>query len=325
MLLEGSSVPAQPPAKLAWLSLGLFIVAFLVGLFLGNFLAFVAALPLTDMSLATLMEAVANPVGQARFRVAILVLQGVAALCTFLLFPLWFARTLDPDHGAKAQFWASLKQGDRAVNWLAVLLLVLVAMPFSAALVEWNEGVKLPAALAAWEKQLKASEEHLRQLTLFLTDFAHPGEFLLGFLVVALVAGVGEELTFRGILQPKFQKVLGGNPHLAIWLTAFLFSAFHFQFYGLVPRLLLGALFGYLYHWRGSLWLPMLAHVVNNGFTITMLYLHKRGLVAVDINDTAQVPWGLALASALLTAAGLWWLARQPKSELSSQVAAPLP
>jgi uncharacterized protein len=313
MSLEGSPTAGSSSAKLAWLSLGLFGAAFIIGLFLGNFFAFMAALPLTDMSLATLMEAVANPAGQARFRVAILVLQGVAALCTFLLFPGLFARFLDPDQTAKAHLLASLRQSDRGINWLIVFGLMLVAMPLSAALVQWNEGVKLPAAFAALEQQLRASEDHLQELTLFLTDFAHLGEFVLGFLVVALVAGIGEEVTFRGILQPKLQKVLGGNPHLAIWLTAFLFSAFHFQFYGLVPRLLLGALFGYLYHWRGSLWLPILAHVVNNGFTISMLYLHKQELVALDINDTSQVPWGLALASAGLTAAGLGWLARQPR------------
>jgi uncharacterized protein len=94
---------------------------------------------------------------------------------------------------------------------------------------------------------------------------------------------------------------------VAIWLTATLFSLLHFQFYGFVPRLLLGALFGYLYWWSGNLAVPVLAHFVNNGFTVFIMFLHQKGVLSIDLEQPGQIPPTLALASAGLTVALLYW------------------
>jgi membrane protease YdiL (CAAX protease family) len=80
-----------------------------------------------------------------------------------------------------------------------------------------------------------------------------------------------------------------------------IFSAIHVQFYGFVPRVLLGALFGYVYVWSGNIWVPILAHAVNNGFTVLMVWLHHRQMVSVDIENTESVPLTGALISLLLT------------------------
>ncbi len=116
-----------------------------------------------------------------------------------------------------------------------------------------------------------------------------------GLLVIALIPAIGEELVFRGLIQPKVHKLFG-NIHAAVWITGFLFSFIHFQFYGLVPRMLLGVLFGYLYAWSGNLWYPVLGHFINNGFTLVMFYLHQQKTVNIDIDDTASVPWATSLA-----------------------------
>lgn len=95
---------------------------------------------------------------------------------------------------------------------------------------------------------------------------------------------VGEELVFRGLIQNQAH-YLFKNIHLAIWLTALFFSFFHLQFYGLIPRLLLGALFGYLYYWSGTLWIPILAHFVNNGLALIMAYFFQLNIVDYDLQS----------------------------------------
>ncbi len=112
---------------------------------------------------------------------------------------------------------------------------------------------------------------------------------------IALIPAIGEELVFRGLIQPKIYK-MSRNVHVAVWLTGFIFSFIHLQFYGLIPRMLLGVLFGYLYAWSGNLWYSILGHFINNGFTLIMYYLHQRQSVTINIEDTASVPWGISLA-----------------------------
>jgi membrane protease YdiL (CAAX protease family) len=133
--------------------------------------------------------------------------------------------------------------------------------------------------------------------------------------VVAVLAGVSEELLFRGVLQNIILKTTK-NPHLAIWFTAFTFSFIHFQFYGFVPRMLLGALFGYLYFWTKSLWIPMFAHIVNNGFTLIMAYMNDMKMVKVDIEDTKSVPLSMALGSLVMTILLLRWFWMNRASEV---------
>jgi len=111
----------------------------------------------------------------------------------------------------------------------------------------------------------------------------------MGLLVIGIMAGVGEEFLFRGILQPKLKFYIG-NPHVAIWLTAAIFSAIHMQFYGFIPRMLLGAIFGYLYHFSGSLLYPIIAHILNNVVTVVLVYLNKLGKLDFDIEQTEQIP-----------------------------------
>ena len=81
-----------------------------------------------------------------------------------------------------------------------------------------------------------------------------------------------------------------GNIHFAIWLSAIIFSAIHFQFYGFIPRLLLGALFGYLYYWSGNLLIPMFAHFVNNAFGVIMIYLHRHEITDLNVEDNTAAP-----------------------------------
>ena len=106
-------------------------------------------------------------------------------------------------------------------------------------------------------------------------------QLIIGFLVIAVLPAIGEEIIFRGMIQNDFYRATR-NIHLSIWISALLFSAIHIQFFGFFPDCFLVRLFGYLYYWSGNLLMPMLAHFINNGFTVATLVLTQKKAISID-------------------------------------------
>jgi len=153
-----------------------------------------------------------------------------------------------------------------------IFLLIISVQPLVNLLAEINQTLTFPDALQGLENKLKSAEEHAEKLTkLFLLSDKSLTAFFVNLIIVAVIPAVGEELLFRGVLQRIF-KNWTGSAHAAVWIAAFLFSAVHFQFYGFLPRLLLGALFGYLLIISGNMWLPIAAHFLNNALGVA--YYH---------------------------------------------------
>ena len=150
-----------------------------------------------------------------------------------------------------------------------------VAIPMINLIGELNNQISFPEALKSIEETLRAYEEKIAELTnLLLTSGGSIGDLLLNLLVMAAIPAFGEELLFRGVIQ----KSLAKNPKnelRAVWITAFLFSAIHFQFYGFIPRLLMGAYFGYLLMWSRSIWVPIVAHFTNNATIVLFCFFIK--------------------------------------------------
>ncbi len=190
---------------------------------------------------------------------------------------------------------------------IVIALLVVGFMPFDGLFIEWNKNIHLPESMKALEAWMKASEDAAAELTKFLTAFDTPLRFGVGMLVVAVAAGVSEELLFRGVMQNLLLKAWK-NPHWAIWVAAFWFSFIHFQFYGFIPRMLLGAMFGYLYHWTKNLWVSIFAHFINNGFTLFMVYLYQIKVTNTDIEKVEDVPLMGAITSFIITVGILYWV-----------------
>ena len=220
-----------------------------------------------------------------------------------------------PFIGASLFFWYIIEKQTvntlsfhevKPIVFIVVALLVIGFMGFDALIIEWNQGMVLPEAMKGIEKWMKNSEEATGEMTKFLTTFKTPSQLIVALVVVAVLAGISEELLFRGVLQNITLRAFG-NPHIAIWFAAFTFSFIHLQFYGFFPRMLLGALLGYLYYWTKNLWVPMFAHFVNNGFTLLMAYLYSTKAVKIDIEDTKSVPLSMALGSLLFTVLILRW------------------
>lgn len=173
--------------------------------------------------------------------------------------------------------------------------IMVTAMPLINSIVAWNESIRLPESLHGlelWMQQTEAQAEQLLQGFLTYKNGAWQ-VLLLNLLVLAILPGIGEELAFRGVLQSLFR-----NRHVAVWVTAFVFSFVHFQFYGFIPRLLLGALFGYVLLWSGQLRLCMLMHATNNALSVLVFYLgtYRWHLSQAEIDAIGtQHTWWLTL------------------------------
>jgi membrane protease YdiL (CAAX protease family) len=273
------------------------LVAFVVGgLFIGNFIGMGLALALLGGDLGTLQGIISGTSDQPQAQNALLVYQAAAATCAFIAAPLAYLRF------SEGRSLSSLSPGYPL--WLVPALLTVVVviafMPFNALFIEWNRNVDLPAFFDRWEAWAQAKETDLAELTRRITEFKSVPQLLIGLVVIALIPAVGEELVFRGIVQPKVF-ALTHNVHAAVWVTGFIFSFIHLQFYGLIPRMLLGVLFGYLYAWSGNLLYPIIGHFVNNGFTLIMFFFYQRKAVPIDIEDTASVPVTFSLVALALT------------------------
>jgi len=165
-----------------------------------------------------------------------------------------------------------------SVLFLAILATV-ASGPLLMASYELN-GLLIPEG-GLMERLFKPLEEMIEATTAFLAS----GEGVKRVVILLSVAGlpaIFEELSFRGVLQPLLIRATG-SAFWGIALTAIVFSAIHFQFYGFLPRVLLGALFGWLAYRSGSLIPGMAAHFANNALAAFTLWV--TGSMTDDLLD----------------------------------------
>ena len=188
------------------------------------------------------------------------------------------------------------------------LLALVFSIPAMETIIVWNNQIQLPPAL---EEQLRQAEMQAQQMIEVMLGGHNVGSLVMGILLVGMLAPLAEELFFRGCLQRLF--TTGGmNIHLAVWITAIIFSAMHGQVYGFVPRMLLGALFGYAAVWSRSLWVPVLMHDLNNTLYVIGRYITQTNS-SLSLPETTALTTGtllIAAASLLLTAACLLMMYR---------------
>lgn len=300
---ETADIPFLPGRAIAEILVitGLCILGMSLFLFLGMFLLMLA-LGLqnpSDAQFGTLRE-----MGSSG-RIGLLFLQGIVALGAFVATP-WFVRFLMP--GSPFEGPRPVRPGVTLV--LLVAGLALLMMPVNSWLSSWNQSLQPPSFMEGFYRWALEKEKEMEEMVLFLVSFSSLPEAFAGFLVIAVVAGVSEEFFFRKLLQPR---ILGltGNLHVAVWLTAAIFSAIHLQFMGFLPRMALGALFGYYYAWTGNIFLPVLGHVLNNSITLLALYLYQTRISPINVEDPQQIPWYIGAVAAGVT----WSLASMVKDE----------
>jgi membrane protease YdiL (CAAX protease family) len=237
-------------------------------------------------------------------RLAILIIQGLSTGVAFALTPIIYTRFIER-RSLRSFSPVNIKDN---LQLLWAVLLIPAVMPLLELTISWNKTLDLPDTvpfLRQIEQWAQSTEQNAEELVKRMTAFGSLWEFAIGILVIAVLPAIGEELLFRGALQPVLFRATG-SWHRAIWLSAFIFSAIHFQFYGFLPRMLLGALFGYLYVWSGNIAIPILAHFTNNGITLVLIYLNRRGSLAFNPDSLPPAPLPIILVSIFATAAVLY-------------------
>ncbi len=293
----------------------LIIILALVGLgfvLIGPVIGFFLALPFYPGSMMDMIEAFQNPLNNPDLKVPLYIMQGFATLIGLIVIPtLYLANERKP----VSLFFTGKKIEITPV--VIVVVLVIVFMFVNSVFIEWNSKVQFPDFLRGFEQWAREREDENAELTKYLTAFDTDGEVLIALIVIGILPAIGEELVFRGMIQNEMFRATR-NIHISIWVSAILFSAIHMQFFGFVPRMFLGALFGYLYYWSGKLSLAMLAHFVNNGFSVVAMYLYQKGKFNFDPESTEAVPVSVIAIAAICTAGLLYFFHHYFKNRQTS-------
>jgi uncharacterized protein len=255
-----------------------------------------------DGTLMDLLEVVQDPDRYPELIQPLLITQSIATLVGLIIFPVLHITALERKR--LAPFFPP-QQG----LFVAILLVMGIGITFMISmspLVEWNMNLQFPEFLKDFEAWARDAEDRTAKLTEVMTTFGSVGDLLIGIVVIALLPAVGEELVFRGMFQNEIMRA-SKNVHVAIWLSAIIFSTIHFQFYGFLPRLLLGALFGYLYFWSGNLLVPIVAHFFNNAFGVIMIYLYRNKITDLNVEDATAAPVPYVLLNIVITAGLLYY------------------
>ena len=209
--------------------------------------------------------------------------------------------------------YLSISKRINITSALLVVVALIAALPLINYLGDLTSRMSLPSFLSGIEKWMKESEAKAAELTKQFLEMHSRSDLLLNIFLIGLLPAIGEELLFRGIIQKIFSE-WSKNIHIGIWASAILFSAMHLQFYGFIPRMMLGGMMGYLLVWSGSLWLPILAHFVNNASAVIFIYLFKEEMMSVDPDKIGiENDYLFVISSALVTGFLLWIVYKKEK------------
>lgn len=226
------------------------------------------------------------------------VVQTISSLGLFLLPAIGMALFCD----ASPRHYLSLHRFNDERVWLLVLAsMFLIAAPINF-IAMLNQQMELPTFMAPVEQWMRSQEDLAQQLTQNMIGDGTPQLLAINLIVMALCPAITEEFFFRGALQRLIGK-WNSNPHFVIWSAAILFSAFHLQFYGFIPRMLLGAYLGYLLLWTRSIWIPVFAHFINNATAVIGMSdknLRESALVTGEIPTDQIFQYGIAAAISLI-------------------------
>lgn len=271
-MLKGSFSHYSPFSQLL-LSLLVVLGSFLLTMFAGT----VFALLIFDINIFTDMQAF--DINSDSVNISVLKFyQSVYSAGMFIVPPFIIALLVSKN----VSRYLFLDQKTRLATALLATFIIIVSLPAINFLAQINSHLSLPEFLSGIENWMKNSEEQAKVITEKFLIMNSTPDLLVNLLVIAVIPAVGEELLFRGVLQGIFGK-LTKNIHWGIIITAFLFAALHMQFYGLLPRMAMGILFGYLLIWSGSLWVPIIAHLVNNGMAVITKYYIDKGNIPEEL------------------------------------------
>ncbi len=232
------------------------------------------------------------------------------------IFPAILFLKLSTDKPKEFIYW---RTNASLILSITVIVLLLSFMPMINLFIGLNESVVFPEFMSGIEATFRSMEDSAQVLTEALIKMENLSDFLYLTLLVAVLPAIGEELMFRGVIQ-RLLSVQFNNYHWGIWGSAFLFSAMHFQFYGFLPRMLLGALFGYMLVYTGNIVYPMIAHFFNNFASLIIAYLIQHGKIPDEVDTVgANYEWGYILPGLFFTIALFYYLWKNRNLNLIEQ------
>ncbi len=292
-----------------------FLFAFaIVGLLVFNFFGFLFAFIAVNFDFNELLRIMENPLSSPETRVPLLIVQGITGIGTFILVPLIYRKYVD----RSGQITLDINHNEKPKNYLIVILFTFAIMPLTAQFMEWNLSLSFPEFLSEFERQLRETHDFVEESTKHLVSLDGVFELVLGIIVIAIIPAIGEEFLFRGFFQKYLIKGFN-NVHLGIFVTAFLFGLFHLQIFVILPRIVLGFVYGYFYHYSKNLLIPMVAHFVNNAFMVTMLYLYNREIIDFNIEDESQISATMVISSLVFSALLFFYLKSKYSANTKSE------
>lgn len=269
----------EPKKNSAWMSLmillGLtFACAFTIQLVL------IVGISLSTEGLVSLLNSDQSIINPDNNPYLLYLLLGVSSLSTFLLPSLLLQKV------ETKQFQYFPTEQFQLKNYLVLIFLfLLVSNPAMTVISEWNMSLKLPEFLKSLENWMRTQEDQMAELTERLVMVDRIDLLMMNLLVMAVIPAIVEEFYFRGSLQNILQRLFK-NIHVAIWVTAIIFSAIHVQFYGFFPRMILGLIFGYSLLWSKNIWVPVFGHFLNNASVTIIAYVYaKDGKSIIDMQN----------------------------------------
>lgn len=276
----------------------------LASFFIIGILSTVVLSNMTGISIDTMSDSSKWDVNDNGLLTTIRGMQVIQFVCLFLLPTFICARLFSTN----TKQYLGLKQPSNIFYYLVGVTVLLLAIPMTNFLGELNRNVQFPSGIAQWLKEQEA--EAAKTIRVLLSKHTIK-DLLLNLVCIAGLAAVGEELLFRGIAQRLLIKMFK-NHWIGIIVAAFLFSAMHLQFYGFLPRFVLGILLGVVYWYSGSLWTAMLAHFIYDAALIILAYNNPAMLM--DENTVALSNLALmAAVSFVLVVLLVMWMKKQTR------------
>ena len=228
---------------------------------------------------------------------------------TFVLPPILYAMLV------KEQPFKSLGFNKSTILWLILGVAMMYAiLPLNAVFGEWNANIKFPESLASFEKLMQDLQERATEVMEKFVNVDTIGGLIINLFMIAGLAALGEELLFRSVIQTSLIKICK-NAHVGIFIASAIFSLFHMEFYGLLPRLVLGLLMGYMYYYSRSIWIPMAMHFANNGTIVFLYYLNNIGAINIDVESFGETNVGILMLSIVAMVALFWFTVKHKKKE----------
>ncbi len=272
------------------------LTAFVLGSILSSVLFSLFVAIKSGFSIEVLNGIIENPESIYDDPNAVRVMSFFSSVCSFFLPAVVLGKMFSDDEKVYLKT-------DRLISSTMVILIVvsmLALLPFLNLTAQVNEMMRFPEALKPLEDWMRKMEDDAQSITQTMLLAQNWKDVIFNIVILGVFAGVGEELIFRGVLQNIFRKIFK-NEHVIIWVVAVLFSAIHMQFYGFIPRLLMGVYFGYLLFYTKSIWAPILAHFTNNTLAVFNYYGIQDPEVLKQVDSVGTgTTWWIGILSLLL-------------------------